>query len=589
MKLLKGKLFLDSATGKLEFHYHGENGEQTLMINTVKTDELPEFGRSIEALITEPENDIIDWQYQLTDIPTHSTRDIVISVGWGHTDTEEISHEQADEWANILASEARRIGREKWNVLAYGAGYRDSGYSGLMKVKWQDLASAVNERYPDRPDNTHSTTILPGASVSLCGQAILGGTISFSRRECATFGMKTPIHEALGHSIMGLEHAAKGSSEYGESDTWMGSSSSSNREFSTPHLYQAGLVEHNNVLTLVAGESVETWLVQGHTQAQAMRLGENKAVICHVASTGVTRRIMVSYYKNTIRIHRPGFGATTNWVRTDLLAKLRRAGETFETNGVTVEVLELSLSGGKVRVYNQTTSLPRQAPNPVWAEPGQDSPVIGDWARGQWGHPEWATVQGIHFGMTSTGKPVLHWLTWNDRIAGTHEWYWAVCDLQNNGRLVTGDLLTADHYGRVSTVGTVRGYWYNNSEGIIRVEFANGDRATCPIRRVFQAHPDSRAGYYGIGNAQGLTLSLNQSGHGLAYWLSHENSRQIWRMCIGSLDSMIVYEVEGGQRSVKAPFKIRPTGTATISNNADTFTINLDGKTSDQRTMRKLA
>jgi len=579
----RGQLVIDSATDK--FIFHTEDGHD---INITIPDNVPfpDFGKTVEALI-DSNGDLIDWQYDLSDLPSYQVRPLHIAVGYGVSKEEDLNDpvrlKALEGWAKDLENEARKIGRDRWDVHTYlgmFVGVADSIY----QVKWRDLENACREANPDAPSFTHLCAIMAsGPFGGVCGQAFLGGRDSFSKVRCMP--KRTHIHETLGHSIMGLTHSGWGRSEYGESDTYMGDSSNRDlSDFNTPHLVEAGLVESNNIRVLPKGKSVSTWLVQGSDDPLSMKLGENKAVLCLV--DGQDARVMVSFYKESVRVHVPGFKGSERWVKTQLEALLRQGDEAVVA-GVRVKAAKVDSDRALVKVWNHSQTAPAEPVEPVWVIPSEDSrsPAIGDWCRGQWGNRKWS-VQGIHVGLTVTNKLVLHWLTWDRYRSGAHRWYWSVCDIAGNGKSASGQLLTADESGKVSEVGELVAFWHSHESGIVRVRFDSGLRCAVPLQRVFAASPHPMAGYYGVGNREGLTLSVNSNGHALAYWLRHNDAgEQVWHMLIGPLDSMKVYAVDGGQLCVNSDFSIQEIGTARIEDRRFIYDI---GEVGD-REMRRLA
>ena len=586
MNAYRGKVLVDTESGN--FQFHTINGQQ---ISIEPVEPLPELGKTIEALIID--GVVLDWQYDLTDLPDYEIRQIHIAVGFG-VSTEEDNNsnavEAATRWAKQLENEARRVGRDRWEVHAYPASYVGAA-SDFYTVKWSDLGAACRLANPDAPSFTHLCAISQTSSstVGVCGRADLGGTLSWSKSTCV--GAKnTHFHETVGHSIMAVEHSGTGNggNPYGEGDTIMGNGGDRIfADFNTPHLYHGGLIEENNVRYLVPGESIDTYLVQGSDDPLSLKLGENKAILCHVANTGLTRRLMVSFFNGTVRVHEPGHRMTTNFLRSGLLRTFRAANLEGTFSGVRVRVLELKNDCARVQVFNQTTTEPETARIPERGRPDPaTSPQIGDWARGQWGNRKWS-VQGVHVGFNDSGKLVLHWLTWDRYEIDSHAWYWAVCDISNDGRLAQGTLITADKYGRPEEVGDIEVFWYSEEQGIARGTFNHGLRFAMPFTRVFAANPSYIAGYYGIGNGEGLTISTGSNGRMLCYWLGHNNNDKLWHMLQGNGGELDIYKVEGGQFSVKSDFTVEKIGTATLSNNTVTF--NLDGKEPDERSLRRLA
>lgn len=554
MSIYRGKLLVDSSDGQFEFH-----DVDTVYTLSTPNITLPELGKTIEALIIQ--GNLIDWQYDFTDLKEHEVRRIRIAVGCVFDACTRLNHEIAERYAHQLENEARRIGGDRWDVAAYGAAYHDSA-NGYFSTNWGDLMQAIRTRYPD-VSFTHTTCISHGGSG--CGKADIGGTLSYSKRACVP--NKTHYHETIGHSLMAIEHSGVGTQQYGESDTIMSVGvHGPNSDYNTPHLYQANMIEENNVLELTPGESAETWLVKGSINPLALKLGENKAVLCYVADTGMTRRIMVSFYNGTVRVHAPGYNMATHWLRTRLLWTFRASNLESTFAGVYIKVVHLNSSGAKVIVRNQTSRQAVTAQQPQWSTADNLNPTIGDWVLGQWDYHKWS-AQGVHVCLNDKNQLIIHWLTWNRRERNKHEWYWAVCDLDENSKNATGLIMTADRYGRVSSVGQVNIFWYNHDRGMMRGEFNHGERFAVPLEHIFTSTPHELAGYYSIGNGEGLTLSLNDEHtevHALSYWLLSEFNNKIWYMLTGKLSNMTIYRVTGGQGLIRSSIDIEPVGIADI-------------------------
>lgn len=587
MNAYHGKLLLDTGTGQFQLETAGGG-----LVDVVVADPLPELGRVIEALVVDGK--LLDWQYDLTDLTNYTKRVIDIAVGYGVSTGTPITQQHveiATRYARDLENELRRVARDRWEVNAYPAAHAGAAANFFM-VDWGALSAACREAHPDAPRFTHFAAIAQsGMQIrGACGQAALGGTTSFSKGFCAST-KGTHIHEAF-HSIAMIEHASQGDQEYGEGDTWMGNGDRTIADLNTPHLYQAGLIENNNIVELLPGDSVSTWLVQGSDDPMSLRLGENKAVLCHVATTGMTRKIMVAFYNRSVRVYEPGYNMTTSWMRTKLRKAHRVPGESVH-EGVKVIVHKIEDHCAEVSVLHNTTTIPARL-TAMYARPSVEAnPQITDSMRGQWGNKKWS-VQGVHVSMTNDGRPVLHWLTWDRWTRGAHRWFWAVCNTSVDGRLAYGSLITADRFGRTETVGYIEAYWYTETLGIMRGYARGQGRFAIPLERVFAAVPHDLAGYYGIGNGQGLTLSLNENGRALSYWLLSESSNQVWHMLIGELNRMTIYRVTGGQLSIRSSFDIEPIGIAEIyidelDENKLKFKYTFIDGITDTREMNKLA
>lgn len=580
--IVRGKFSGDSAAE--EFYIKTISGD---IIIIDPPEPMPKFERTIECLIKD--NKLLDWQYDLTTISEEEKIDKTILAAYGTFEepTEE-DWDYAYEKSQQLANEYRRITHGTYNIKALHVAHQGAG-SSWYTVPWGKISSAVRETYPEGTYWTYTSAIAQSNRVfsGICGQAIIGGRQSFSKSDCVD-RKDTHFHETIGHSILGIGHDGKaGGGEYSGFGSIMGSSRTSggNYDYNTPHLYHAGLIEDNNIIELLPGQSTSTWLVQGSDDPLSLRLGENKMVLCKIANNNLTKLVAVSYYNGQVQTHEPGHHMSTSFSKTGKLEQTRHRKAMEVDGGVTVIVHEFGNGCASVTVSNNTDQHAEVAPEPSWYHPDSTtaSPQWGDWCRGQWGNKEWS-VQGVHVGMTQDGRPVLHWLTWDWRNRGEQKWYWAVCE--TDGYLASGTIHTVDRNGFPEPVGYLEAYWYTEDQGIMRCYIGN-QRYAVPMERVFKADANPDSGYYGIGNGEGLTVSMNENNHTLCYWLRFSAGTKYWYMLIGQKNDMTIYEVSGGQKCVKSDFKINPIGTASINNGS--FEYRLDDGEEESRQMRRLA
>jgi len=551
----------------------------------------PPMGKTIEALFSESAGllNLEDWQYDLTALPEHDVRRVGLTFGYG-VSPEVFPDLESDDYvkrtAKDIKNEYLRIAGGRVDIEVYPVNFptiiTSDGYFG---VDWPMLRYMSDQAYPNkRLGDTHYGCITSSgiSNSSLCGRADLNGPKSWSKSWCV-YKKSTHIHETLGHSLLGVSHSGQGQREYAENSTWMGLDRLPGvvYDFNTPHLIEAGLIEDNNIIGLESGESVETWLVQGSRNPLSLRTGENKAVMCNTGDS-TNKSVCVSFYNGVVAVHVPWFEGTKRWVITRLLRYIETETQ-YEFDDIVVRVEKLNKYSAKVRVFNKTST----APTPTITEPiwwiGDSSPITKNLA-GQWGNKQWS-VQGVHVGFTDDNRVVLHWLTWKDREHSQHQWFWAVCDVE--GTVAKGTIVTANPEGEISELGEIMVYWHNDTTGIMRGEIEGYGPIAVPLQRISQASEHSMNGYYGIGNNEGMTISVDSKGHAILYWLLHDTEgNKLWRMLSGPLDDLKIYSVDGGQFAIKSDFEINSIGTGSVENGQILF--NITGQPPDQRTLRRL-
>jgi len=475
---------------------------------------------------------LVDWQYDLTSWPERDRKPWHIAIAW-----KEDRHDP-EEFCKHVRDRLRQIGQGRWDVqVRY---FRVEGMGGirLNSFDYYQFRRWLDENHPEF-DYTHTMVVGGWSSgTGVCGEARAGGTESQTFPNC---GPETAVHELMHNGVdrhAQIIHSGTPDYAYGERDTLQGYGSLRD-DVNALHLLTAVGIEDNNVKTLHQGDSDEFFLVQASADPLSLAPGEDKIVICTLGRRAV-RKLAVSYYRGTVRIHRPGYDYSELWRQTTMLVKLQ-PGQIETIEGVLFQFIEAKNGAAKVLINHHDVDFVSGAPSPEWVTPENAHPITSAIA-GIWNNPAWSD-QGVLVNVVRNTL-VAHWIGWS-RLGYKHRYFWIQAPITDN--YARGTLYTTDDSRKAVESGEATIHWYDENTGILRAWSPDMGRFAVPLHRLGQGVDDPLNGYYGLGGGEGMAITRMSNGQLVGYHLHYDDrGEQLWDLLQGTEDRLGIYPVTGG-------------------------------------------
>jgi len=571
MKTLLGKFKWDPRHDSPIFHPN--SGESFIADLTEKPDII--FKRELEA--TFRENVLVSFRESPLADASNMFKIALVHVVSEGEEVSDFKRKKHLERAILTQNTLNFLSKNKYvfKVDPYFRSYPAKAFQlAYYHFKWRDLREEL-------PGYTHYHCV-GGTSIN-CGLAGLGADIGWTYNP-TTCDFKTTVHEIL-HNLF-LHHAGTPQKEYGEYDVIMGSGGL-RESLNAPHFYKLGVMAADNIVEIENSESKRVWLVQAGTFDMAVPMNADLIAIARTPR-GENKRIAVSVHKGKVDIHVPGTAGSQIFQQTTLLKTLSLS-DTFTIDNVKIKVIDRDemLNAYLVDISNNTTENAPDILTPIFPEPDQAYGFMN--ISGIWRHPEWSG-QGFQIRYLKGNDQVfVAWLTWD--LYNNAVWFYATLDII--GTMAKGALYS----GRSpEAVGWASLYFTDQNHGVFRAGTSERLWAQ-PLERLSATVPrHPLAGYWGLGNQEGLSLEMTKDGRLIGYWLTYKNvgtpvlPREAlhWRFIqqfreedrIDQEDSRIdgkiyIYDVFNGMLGVKAETSIKKVSELSIDN--DNISFNLDG------------
>lgn len=391
---------------------------------------------------------------------------------------------------------------------------------------------------------------------SICGMAPLGGKYSITYGGCTA---ATNIHEHF-HNL-GIHHAMKNGSEYGDTMSILGKSNRMNG-LNTVNLLDLDLQWTEPSLLFF---STEILLTPVEIFPESLHISELQHVIIDPEGRTPVYLSMrkskgfpytsVGHNPSMVYVHIRGLEdhdednydlRKSNWIDTLYVGDSRQITET-----VRVDYLEYDNETARLAVIVNGEEL-KTEPLVINTELPEIVPTLDQLHSGLWYNPDFP---GQGFDIQVKGeRAVLTWYTFNGTVNNATRWYIA------SGRIhdTTFDLHTV-YKGELRAAGTVQMHFYDGVTGVINYNTTDHGRGSIPINQLMQSH-SSALWYQPSVDLKGF------SGHFyddklIMYWFTDgfrphnivttmANSWQRWFMFMGVKDgdqyNLDIYEVTGG-------------------------------------------